>query len=195
MLSNLVLGHHKFVLFVDEVGAERSSRKVLENLLDEQKAKHDSVRDEYLQKISVILEPISKLELEKNETEIVETIQKLKYNKNVTQIFGWATTKNIRSRLLIPFLEHMSDLVVTIKSEKLLTVLTKRKFGSIKLKSYQHELLTGKTSIREHNEERQAIIHSDPPIDPETIGTFKIGQFKANEMEAKKNLKLPFEIM
>lgn len=96
--------------------------------------------------------------------------------------------------MLVPFLEHMSSIVVTIRSEKILSVLTKRKFGSVKLKVYHHELSQGKTSIKEFK-----AVELTSPIEasnPESIeSTFKIGEFTATELEAKKNLKLPFEIM
>lgn len=102
--------------------------------------------------------------------------------------------RNINSRLLLPFLEHMSSIVVTIKSERNLSILTKRKFSSVKLKVYHHELCQGKTSIKELKVIEPEVAQSES-TNPESIGTFKIGEFNATELEAKKNLKLPFEIM
>jgi hypothetical protein len=197
MLSNYIVGQHKFVLFVDEVGIERSSKKILEKLLGEQNVSYDSFSEDhkFTEKTAVVLEPISKLELNQDESSIASTIQSLKLDKNVSQVFGWATTKNIHSRLLLPFLEHMSDIVVTLKSESYLSILTKRKFGSVKLKDYQHELTKGKTSVKEFKAEKQKVIQDEPTINPESIGTFKIGEFNSSELEARKNLKLPFEIM
>lgn len=202
MLSNLVVGHQKFVLFVDDVGVERNSNKIIQKVLDEQNVKFQyfpaqDLNDELVfpEPTVLILKPFSKLELDYSCSRIFELILKLKHTKNVKQIFGFATIKNTSSRILIPFLEHMSDLVVNIKTDKVLSILTKKRLGSVKLKEYQHELLINKTGIKEIKQEKKQIIEEEPKINPETIGTFKIGQFKANELEAKKNLKLPFELM
>jgi hypothetical protein len=196
MLSNHIVGNYKLVLFIDNIGIERSSGKLLEKLLDEQNLKYETFTEqlELTSETAVFLPPISKLELNYDEASIAETIQGLKLNRNVTQIFGWATSKNINSRLLIPFLESMSDVIVTIRSDKLLSILTKRKFGSVKLKEYQHELTCGRTSIKEYKLEKQKVVQ-EVETSPESIGTFKIGEFSSMELEAKQKQKLPFEIM
>lgn len=197
MLSNHIVGSHKFVLFIDDIGIERNSEKILEKLLSEQNVTYVNYNDslEIINKSSVILQPISKMNLY-NQSSIASTIQTLKLNKNVPQVFGWATSKNIGNHLTIPFLEHMSNVVVTIKSPKVLSILTKRKFGSVKLKEYQHELTRGLTSIKEFKHDQLKFTQDEPMmINPESIGTFKIGEFNSSELEARKNLKLPFEIM
>lgn len=199
MLSNHVIGNHKFVLFVDNVGMERNSERILEKLLSEQNVVYEKFNGnpeiiKSQDKISLILQPISKMNLD-DQSSIASTIQTLKINKCVTQVFGWATSKNIGNHLTIPFLEHMSSVVVTIKSESVLSILTKRKFGSVKFKEYQHELTRGLTSIKEMKHEKAKTTSTEPTINPETIGTFKIGEFSDNELEARKNLKLPFEII
>lgn len=197
MLSNYIVGNHKFVLFIDDIGIERNSEKILEKLLSEQNVTYEKFNDslEIINKSSVILQPISKMSLD-NQSSISSTIQTLKLNKNVSQVFGWATSKNIGNHLTIPFLEHMSNVVVTIKSPKVLSILTKRKFGSVKLKEYQHELTRGLTSIKEFKHDQPKFTQDEPiMINPESIGTFKIGEFNSSELEARKNLKLPFEIM
>lgn len=194
MLSNYIIGSYKFVLFIDDVGIERNGVKIVEKLLEENNVIFtDNEVCEINEKSSVSLSPFSKLSLKYADDEIFRMIQSLKRNDNVNQIFGWATSKNISSSILIPFLDHMSDVTVTIKSSYL-TILTKKKFGNVKLKEYHHELQLGKTSLRE------VTLKTMPKEvtkinDPEIIGTFKIGQFKNDELEAKKNLKLPFEIM
>lgn len=198
MFSNQLIGFHKFVLFVDDIGAERGSSKILESILKEQNVafhKYEHNSEIKTPNSVIILPPISKLELLHNEQSIAKIIQTLKIDPNVSQIFGWATCKNINSRLLIPFLEHMSDVVVKIKSDRLLTILTKRKFGSTKIKEYQHELLNGKIGIKEVKEVKTDSTVTIETDDPEKMGTFKIGEYNSNELEAKKNLKLPFEIM
>lgn len=194
MLSNHIIGSHKFVLFIDDVGNERNGVKIMENLLAENNVIFTDKISEIYEKSSVLMSPLSKLSLTYRDEEIFRLIQSLKRNENVNQLFCWATSKNINSSILIPFLDHMSDVTVTIKSSSHLTVLTKKKFGNVKLKEYHHELQLGKTSLKE------VTVKSMPKEvtkteDPEIIGTFKIGQFKNDELEAKKNMKLPFEIM
>lgn len=197
MLSNFVVGSHKFVLFVDGAGLERSSQKLIQNLLSEQSvnfAKFDG-SFEFSKPTTVLLEPISKMELISDSASIYTTIQMLKLNENVSQVFCWATSKNITDRLLIPFLEHLCNILVTIKSTKHLSILTKRKFGTVRLKQYQHELLQGKTAIVELKISTIKVAPVTIEVDPETVGTFKIGEFNAEELEAKQNLKLPYELM
>lgn len=194
MLSNHIIGSHKFVLFIDDVGNERNGVKIMENLLAANNVIFTDKISEINEKSSVLMSPLSKLSLTYRDEEIFRLIQSLKRNENVNQLFCWATSKNINSSILIPFLDHMSDVTVTIKSPSHLTILTKKKFGNVKLKEYHHELQLGKTSLKE------VTVKSMPKEvtkteDPEIIGTFKIGQFKNDELEAKKNLKLPFEIM
>lgn len=197
MLSNFIIGNYKLVLFIDNVGIERNGIKILENMLKESSINfEESIHEKcaFSEKTSVILLPISKLELTKCEKEIFTLIQTLKNSKNVNQIFAWATRKNIRNKLLIPFIEYMSDVSVIIKTNQHLSILHKKKNGNVKLKDYQHELCSGKTMIREI-QQKLAPKEETKSEDPEVIGTFKIGQFKNDELEAKKNLKLPFELM
>lgn len=198
MLSLQLIGFHKFVLFIDDIGIERGSTKIIESIMSEQNVTFEHYKSgSEIQKANsaIILPPISKLELENSERSIAEIIQTLKINPNVSQVFGWATAKNINSRLLIPFLEHMSDVIVRIKSDKHLSILTRRKFGSAKIKDYQHELLQGKTGVKEMKEDKPAPKTTVESEDPQMMGTFKIGEYNTNELEAKKNLKLPFELM
>ena len=201
MLSNFLVGNHKFVLIIDDVGIERKSEMIMNKLLSDQNVNHDRFKEnfeiEIPSKTAIVLPPISKF-LNHNLASVAAIIQTLKLNKNVTQVFAWATTKNITNPLMIPFLEHMSSVVVTIKSNRFLSILTKRKFGSVKLKEYQHELIqvTWTTSIKEIKSEEQKVVQiNEAETNPETLGTFKIGEFSSTELEAKKNLKLPYEIM
>lgn len=197
MLSNYIIGNSKLVLFIDNVGMEQNGVKIVENLLKENSMNFEKLINEnceFNQKTSVILNPISKLELTKSEQEIFTLIQSLKNQENVNQIFAWATAKNISSKILIPFLDYMSDVTINIKSNQHLSILTKKKSGNMKLKDFQHELCSGKTFIKEI-QQKSTPKEEVKQEDPEVIGTFKIGQFKNDELEAKKNLKLPFEIM
>ncbi|KAG5670976.1 hypothetical protein PVAND_001204 [Polypedilum vanderplanki] len=193
MISTQIIGNYKFVLFVDDVGIERNSVKILDNILREANLLYE-INDgsvTVLKQTNVILEAISRLELEYNEKDIFTNIQKLKLNENVSQIFAWISSNNVHSKILIPFLEHMSELIVTIKSNNQLSILSKSKSGNVKLKEYHHELMNNKTMIKEIKIEKVQEQKEDVNVD--NIGTFKIGQFTAEELEAKRNLKLPFE--
>lgn len=197
MLSNFVVGSHKLVLFVDEVGLERNSEKLIKSLLSEQSVEFMNFDGNlnFSKPTVVILEPVSKMELNYDSAWIYATIQTLKLSENVSQIFCWLTSKNVNDRLLIPFLEHMSNVLVTIKSNKHLSVLLKRRFGTVKLKEYQHELHQGKTAIVELKVTPASPAPDTAFVNLETVGTFKIGEFNDEELRAKQNLKLPFELM
>lgn len=197
MLSNQIVGNHKLVLFIDEVGIERNSAKIMEMLLKEQNVLYELFEENLniTSKQTVVFPSLSKLEVNHNESFVIDIIQGLKINKNVSQIFVWATVKNVQHRLLIPFVEHISDVIITIKSSDVLSTLTRRKFGSTKLKEYRHELLQGKSLIKELKIDSQKQTQAEPTINPESIGTFKIGEFNQAELEAKNKLKLPFELV
>lgn len=196
MLSNHLIGNYKFVLFVDNVGLERNSKSLLEKLLKEQNVKFEFYNgNEILEKQCLIVESLSKMELQHNEKDIFNLIQKLKLNDNLTQVFVWASSKNIQSRILVPFLEHMSNLTVTINSSNHLAILSKSKSGVVKFKEFNHELESGKLLVKDYKKDiLQPTVPQETSDDIENLGTFKIGQ-KADELEAKKKLKLPFEKM
>lgn len=195
MLSNYLVGSHKVVLIQDDVGIERSSEKLIDKLLKEHNTSYEvfNGNHEFCGKTAVVLEAVSKLELDSDEKGIIENLQLLRHNKNVSQIFLWATSKNISSTVLVPFLQHMSNVIVHITSVKHLKVLTKRKYGSIQVKDFQHELCSLNTSIKEVK------VTTKPKEAEENIepvgGTFKIGKFNDDELEMKRKLKLPFELM
>lgn len=198
MLSNYLLGQHRLVLFVDDLGIEKIALSLVDRLLKEQSVDYkifDAANQFSAEsKTSVVLQPISKLELDLSEREITENIQILKLNSNVTQIFLWASTKNIQSPLIVPFLQHMANVVVHITSVKHLTVITKRRHGSVQAKDFQHDLSALNIAVKEIKQKEVAQIKEEAP-NIESIGTFKIGEFNKEELEMKKKLKLPFEIM
>lgn len=83
------------------------------------------------QKSNVILANVTKLEMNYSVRDIVQLIDKLKKSQNVQQCFGWIAAKHIRDGKIIPFLEYMADIVVTIQNEHTLNVLTKRSTGAV----------------------------------------------------------------
>ncbi|XP_058831415.1 elongator complex protein 5 isoform X2 [Topomyia yanbarensis] len=119
-------------------------------------------------------------------------------NNSIQHLFLWATEKNIQPSFLVPYLEHMSDLIVTIEDDKHLSILTKKQGGSISNKFYQYQLLNGSFSVKESKKPDRtnavSIVDERPAsIDPASLGTFKIGDLKKEEQEAKDSLTLPFE--
>jgi hypothetical protein len=195
-LSSLILGNHKFVLFIDYSGSEKNGIKIVENMLFENNVSYEKSMNKninFCDKTSVILDPISKLELKLKDEEIYRLVQSLKNNKSVNQIFGYASAKNISSKLLIPFLDHMSDITITLHTDQHLSILTKKSSGA-KMKEFVHELAKGKTFLKEFQSHKPPAKECERS-EPEPEATFKISQFKSDELEAKKNLKLPFEIM
>jgi hypothetical protein len=196
-LADHVLGQYKIVLFVDDVGLEQSAQKIAEKLFQNQNLSYETFNNnfEFPPSTSVILPPISKLELVHDDTVIISTVQKLKISRNVSHVFCWITTKNLKSRLLKQFLEHMANVVVTIHSLKALNILTKRKFGSVRIREFSHEIFSGGLELKEIKQTIQKKIEETPAQQPDKIGTFKIGDFNKSELEAKNSMKLPFEIM
>lgn len=197
MLSSNLIGNYKFVLFVDNFGIEPNWSTIMTKLLEEQNQNYKFYNDneDILEKSYIIIGSLSKLELKYDEQHIYEIfrkIQELKSNENVLQLFGWISNKNVQNKVLVPFLEHMSNLIVTVHDSEHMTIVSKNKSGIIKSKEYIHELSLGKTSIKEFKKENVQLLTQEMNV--ENLGTFKIGQ-KADELEAKRNMKLPFEIM
>lgn len=196
-LADHILSQSKVVLFIDDVGFEQSAFKIAEKLFQHQNQKSEifSGTFDFPQTTAVLLEPISKLELYHNEAAIISIVQKLRLIKNVSHVFCWITTKNLKSRLLTAFLAHMANVVVTVQSSKLLNILTKRKFASVRVRNFQHGLFEGSLSLKEIKQTVQKRVEEPAAPQPDQMGTFKIGDFNKSELEAKNNMKLPFELM
>jgi len=197
MLSSNLVGNYKFVLFVDNFGIEPNWTTILTRLLEEQNQNYKFFNEceDILEKSCIILGSLSEFELNYTEhvyENIFRKVQELKSSDNVLQIFGWINSKNVQNKILVPFLEHMSNLTVTIDDSEHMTIVSKNKSGIIKSKEYIHELALGRTSIKEFKKENIQLIAQE--VNVENLGTFKMGQ-KADELEAKRNLKLPFEKM
>lgn len=83
------------------------------------------------EKPNVILTTVAKLELSNSIPNIVNLVHYLKQSTKVKQVFIWCSTKNIRDNKLIPFLQYMANIEVTLKNESELQILTKRNTGSV----------------------------------------------------------------
>lgn len=83
---------------------------------------------------NVLLATASQLSLEYTIPDIIKLIHSLRQSTKCRQLHMWASVKNISDPKLIPFLEHMADVVVLLKDPKHLSVLTKKITGSVSRK-------------------------------------------------------------
>lgn len=82
-------------------------------------------------KTNIVLQPLSKLLTVYTPKSIFQLVNKLKKNSNVQQVFLWATTKNIAEHFVVPFLEHLSDQIVTLLDRNHLTIITRKTGGVV----------------------------------------------------------------
>lgn len=78
-----------------------------------------------------ILLPVAELSQLYSASAIFQLIRALKRNPKIRQIYVWATLNSISNEVLIPFLEHMANVVITLKDSVNLSVLTKKTGGSV----------------------------------------------------------------
>lgn len=84
----------------------------------------------HMKDVSVILDPVSQMLLDKPLESIFSIIKNV---RDVGRVIVWATVGKLNQDFVIPFLEHMSDLIVTFKFSNNLTIL-KKKRGDAELK-------------------------------------------------------------
>lgn len=78
-----------------------------------------------------VLLPVSELSQLYHASAIFQLLRALKRNPKIRQIFVWATFSSTSNEVLIPFLEHMANVVITLKDPVNLSVLTKKNGGSV----------------------------------------------------------------
>lgn len=83
------------------------------------------------EKSNFILPPLSILTQQDKLESVVKIIHQIKCSSKTKQLFVWATAKNIQDKKVIPFIEYLADIVVTLKDKKTLTILIKRNSGSV----------------------------------------------------------------
>ncbi|XP_058466839.1 elongator complex protein 5 [Malaya genurostris] len=198
MLSAYLLNQQKIVLIKDHFGIENTSCKIVNGWLHEQKGSSAVLNmiESLNENGAFLYVRISKLARTHDPPELFRFVNACKRNNSVKYLFLWATEKNIRPGFLVPYLEHMAGLILTIVDDKHLSILTKKQGGSVSNKFYQYQILGGSFSVKESKKpDRTKTIDGDQPasIDPASLGTFKIGDLKKEEQEAKDSLMLPFE--
>lgn len=82
-------------------------------------------------KCNIVLPPLSWLIQQNKLSAVIRSIQRIKTSPKTKQLFVWATVKNIGDGKVVPFVEHLADIVVNIRDKKTLTILTKRSSGSV----------------------------------------------------------------
>lgn len=188
-----------FLLLADQLGIEKNAQKIVTTWL------HDGMGPNAIPKPvenlneqeQYLFARISKLARVKNPPELFKYVQRCKRNNQVQYLFMWATEKNISQHFLVPYLEHQSELIVTLEDERHLSILVKKSGGSISNKRYQYQLQEGNFSAKELKKPDRAKVTAAaeaPSIDPASLGTFKIGDLNEAEQQAKEALTLPFEL-
>lgn len=85
-------------------------------------------------KVNIILPPMALLAQQHKLETIMTTLHKIKTSAKTKQLFVWATVKNIHDKKVVPFTEHLADVVVTLLDKKTLTILIRRSSGSVSKK-------------------------------------------------------------
>lgn len=96
---------------------------------------------ELTERSNVLLATASQLNLDYTIPDIVKLIHSLRQSTKCRQLFVWASIKNVSDPKLIPFLEHMADVVVLLKDAKHLSILTKKITGSVTRKVQHFSVL------------------------------------------------------
>lgn len=186
MIDNLELENQSYKIL--ESNINRTSSGALKEIGDFTKL------PELTEPTNIVLEPLSKLSRAYQESEIFKFIQTIRQNKYIEQVFLWASTTNLHDnkKFLVPFLHHMADLVVNFKDNNTLTILNKGTTGLVSNKNYTYKV-QNEFAIEIKLKTTPAKNADINAINPENIGTFKIGNLNENELLAKKSLLLPYE--
>lgn len=83
------------------------------------------------EKANVVFSSLAAMEQQHSLDVIFQTIHTIKAHPKTKQLFVWCSVKNIKDSRLVPFVEHMADVVVTLMDKKTLTILVKRSSGSV----------------------------------------------------------------
>lgn len=196
MLSNHLFNQQKIVLIKDKLGIESSSHKIISKLLSEQKGDHAALTcvESLTEQAPFLFARVSKLARSYEPAALFRFVQQCGKSTSLQYLFLWATEKNVQSSFIVPYLEHMSELIVTFEDERHLSILAKKSSGSVSNRFYQYQALNRTLSIVETKKpERSRGAVESVAIDPASLGTFKIGDLKRDEQEAKDSLTLPFE--
>ncbi|XP_055528239.1 elongator complex protein 5 [Wyeomyia smithii] len=196
MLSNHLFQQQKIVLLKDKLGIERDAHKIVSKFVNEQKGDKALLTtvESLTEQGAFLFARVSKLSRSHEPAALFRFVQLCRKSPSLQCLFLWATEKNILPTMLVAYLEHMSELIVTFEDGKHLSILAKKSTGSVSNRFYRYQALNGTLSIVERKKsERTKASANTTVIDPASLGTFKIGDLKQDEQEAKDSLTLPFE--
>ncbi|XP_052862331.1 uncharacterized protein LOC128269035 [Anopheles cruzii] len=205
--SNLALPHQKVIVVNDKIGAERKADAAICTWLSEQygeKVWQCGVNrlDESSPYLVML---VSKLERRFELNLLFKFIAKCRKDPNVTHLFVWVAESKLQHSFALPYFEHMADTVVTFEDTQHLSLVVKKPSGSVTNKYYEmcspsdrsqnardeeFSVLEAKRPLQAKQQQNAA--EAEPPINPATLGTFKI-DLKEGELQAKNALTLPFE--
>lgn len=122
---------------------------------------------------------------------IFKLIHLHKSQQTAKQIIGWASVKNVECDFHVPYLEHLANVVVTIKDSVNLSIVSRKLTGTVTKKLFQYQCRDGQLHVKEV---KQEIVNKivEPTIEPESLTTFKIN-VDEEELVARNALKLPYE--
>uniref|UniRef100_A0A182K8Q3 Elongator complex protein 5 n=1 Tax=Anopheles christyi TaxID=43041 RepID=A0A182K8Q3_9DIPT len=199
LLSARALPQQKVIAITDKLAFEPNAYKVITTWLSEQYgAKTCPTEVSSLNESSkYLLLILSKIERKFEPSKIFGYIAQCKKNATIDHVFVWIVEQKLQEAFLRPYIEHMSDSVITFEDRQHLSLLVKKITGAVTNKYYEFDPLKDSIAIVETKrtpptKPSTASVELDPPPNPATLGTFKI-DLKDEEVAAKNALTLPFE--
>lgn len=126
---------------------------------------------------------------------LFQLVHRLKQSAHVRQLFLWTNPSSVLSahdrQVIVPYLQHMSSAVITVRDVANLQVLTKKAGGAVGQKYYTYAVRSDRFEATE-TQKPVPVRSTDESVNPESLTTFKIN-FDEEEMEARTALKLPYE--
>ncbi|XP_050094756.1 elongator complex protein 5 [Anopheles aquasalis] len=198
--SNLALPQQKIIVISDKIGTEPRANRLIVKWLSEQYGEQQGypIAVNRLNECAPFLTMhVSKLERHFELKQLFQFIASCRKNVKVMHLFVWVAESKLKQPFVLPYLEHMSDTMVTLEDGQHLALLVKKASGAVTNKYYEvcatstefNVIETKRVAKEKHV---QATAEPEPPINPATLGTFKI-DLKETEQQAKNALTLPFE--
>lgn len=193
--------HEHFLPTADKIGAEPRVDRLIAKWLAEQYGEQPGYPitvNRLNESAPFMTMHMSKLERHFELKQVFHFIALCRKNAKVTHLFVWVAEGKLKQQFVVPYLEHMSDTMVTLEDSQHLGLLVKKPSGAVTNKYY--EVCAPSTEFNVIETKRVAKVklaqptaEPEPPINPATLGTFKI-DLKETEQQAKNALTLPFEL-
>ncbi|XP_037931340.1 elongator complex protein 5 [Teleopsis dalmanni] len=214
MLSNLIITNQRVVLIIDKLGQEKISYKFITQLLKEQgqddttiktfslfkKRKEDETLNALINecqnnnntKYNIILPPLSTLLCYLRPAIVFQFMHKLRTCKYVRRVFLWASIPCLpNARYILSACEYMADMVLSIESDDMLTIIVRKPGGGVTRNHYKYKLSVDKFLVEATQTTKRK---PDKAITTpsENLGTFKI-ELDEEELVARNSIKMPYE--